>query len=46
MTRAAIEEFLERHKAAFARRDVDALTEIHTADGTLVRLGVLKVKPS
>jgi predicted ester cyclase len=33
MTRAGIEESLERHKAAFARRDVEALTELHAPDG-------------
>jgi hypothetical protein len=32
MTRAAIEEFLQRHRAAFERRDIDALTALHTAD--------------
>ncbi len=34
MTRAAIEDCLERHKAAFARRDVEALTAVHAPDGT------------
>ena len=34
MTRGAIEELLDRHKAAFARRDIDALTAAHTSDGT------------
>lgn len=33
MTRAAIEEFLARHKAAFARRDIEALTLVHAPDG-------------
>lgn len=32
MTRAAIEEFLARQKAAFAARDVEALTAIHAPD--------------
>lgn len=32
MTRAVIEEFLERHKAAFARRDAEALASLFTPD--------------
>jgi predicted ester cyclase len=34
MTRAAIEELLAVHKAAFERRDVDALTAAHAVEGT------------
>jgi predicted ester cyclase len=34
MTRAEIEQQLARQKEAFARRDVDALTELHVRDGT------------
>ena len=34
MTREAIEGFLERHKAGFASRDIEALTLVHAADGT------------
>lgn len=34
MTRAAIEQFLARHKDAFARRDADGLAGTHTEDGT------------
>lgn len=34
MTRGAIEEMLARHKAAFADRDIEALTAMHTPDGT------------
>lgn len=33
MTRAAIEQLLAAHKDAFARRDVDALTQAHAEDG-------------
>jgi hypothetical protein len=35
MTRTAIEQFLQRHRAAFERRDVDALAALHTPDGVL-----------
>ncbi len=35
MTRAVIEEFLARFKAAFAARDVDAIGNVYAADGTL-----------
>ncbi|HSL19985.1 MAG TPA: ester cyclase [Vicinamibacterales bacterium] len=34
MTRTAIEERLSEHKAAFARRDVEALASAHAQDGT------------
>jgi predicted ester cyclase len=34
MSRADIEDLLARHKAAFARRDVDALTATHAPQGT------------
>src|SRR5688572_22090750 len=34
MTRSAIEQFLEQQQLAFARRDVEALTALHTEDGT------------
>lgn len=34
MVRAEIEELLARHKAAFARRDVDALAAAHAPEGT------------
>ena len=34
MTRAEVEAQLSRHKEAFARRDVEALTVGHTLDGT------------
>ena len=34
MTRDAIEQLLARHKDAFARRDAEALTLTHAADGT------------
>jgi hypothetical protein len=34
MTRGDIEALLARQKEAFARRDVDALTALHAADGT------------
>ena len=33
MTRQAIENLLARHKAAFARRDADALAALHAPDG-------------
>ena len=34
MTRGAIEELLARQKAAYLRRDVDALAACHAPDGT------------
>ena len=34
MTRAAIEELLARHKAAYLRRDVEALAACHAPDGS------------
>lgn len=34
MTREAIEELLARHKAAYLRRDVEALTQCHSVEGT------------
>lgn len=34
MTRSDIEELLEQHKAAFKRRDVEALADNHAPDGT------------
>ena len=34
MTRTVVEELMARQKDAFARRDVDALTALHTLDGT------------
>ena len=34
MTRTVVEELLARQKDAFARRDIDALTALHTLDGT------------
>ena len=34
MTRSAIEEILAKQKDAFARRDPDALAQLHAPDGT------------
>ena len=34
MTRAAIDEVLARHQAAYRRRDIDALADCHSPDGT------------
>ena len=34
MTRGAIEQFLDQHKLAFSRRDVEALAALHTEGGT------------
>ena len=34
MTRSEIEALLDRHRAAFARRDADALAADHAEDGT------------
>jgi hypothetical protein len=33
MTRSAIEDLIERQKEAFARRDVEALAQLHAPDG-------------